>query len=75
MNNSFVLRQARYFAERVKLEAKDDVTVQVSLAYRQAFGRPPTPAETSRAVALVRKHDLENLCWVLLNASEFLYLR
>jgi hypothetical protein len=75
MNNAFVLRQARHFAGRVAREASDDPAAQVALAYRFAFGRPPTAAEKERAVAHVREHGAESLCWVLLNASEFLYLR
>ncbi len=75
MNDSFVLRQARCFAERVAREAGDDPAARVALAYRLAFGREPTAAEKERAVAHVREHGIEGLCWVLLNASEFLYLR
>jgi hypothetical protein len=71
MNNSFVLRQVGHFAERLRRESGD----RIEAAYRLAFGRRPTAAEAERAAALVREHDLESLCWVLLNASEFLYLR
>jgi hypothetical protein len=75
MNNALVLRSARYFAERVQKEAGDDAEKQVVAAYRLAFGRAPSQKETERAAKLVREHGLDNLCWVLLNASEFLYLR
>jgi hypothetical protein len=75
MNNSFVLRQARCFAERVAREAGDDPAARVARAYRLAFGRAPTAAEERRAVDHVRQDGIEGLCWVLLNASEFLYLR
>ncbi len=75
MNNSFVLRQARSFGERVRKEAGDDPEAQVRRAYRLAFGRPPTKEEAGRAAALVREQGAEIFCWVLLNASEFLYVR
>jgi hypothetical protein len=75
MNNSFVLRQARRFAERLRREAGEDVHAQVTLAYRYTLGRRPTDAEAGRMVALAREHGLTNVCWVLCNASEFLYLR
>ncbi len=75
MNNSFVLRQARYFAERLKNEAGADATSQINLAYRLALGRKPTADESLRAAALVRAQSMESVCWVLLNASEFLYVR
>ncbi len=75
MNNSFVQRQARFFAERVKKEAGTEVDAQVGRAYRLVLGREPNPKEKDRAAALVKEHGLEDLCWVLLNASEFLYVR
>jgi hypothetical protein len=74
MNNAFVLRQARHFAERVKNEAGGDVNARVSLAYRLAVGREPNAAEAKRARKLASEYGLERVCWVLLNASEFLYL-
>ena len=51
MNNSFVLRQAQAFGERVQKEAGDDPEAQVRRAYLLAFGRPPTKEETDRAAA------------------------
>jgi hypothetical protein len=75
MNNPFVLRQARCFAERVKKEAGNDAEEQVNRAYWLAFGRSPTKTETERAATLTKEHGLESLCWVLLNASEFLYVK
>jgi hypothetical protein len=73
MNNSFVLRQSKQLAGRVAKEAGADAAARVTLAYRLAFGREPTAAERARAVGHMREHGIESLCWVLLNASEFLY--
>jgi hypothetical protein len=75
MNDSFVQRQAERFAGRVRRTAGDDRDAQVARAYRLAFGRPPSADERTGTVALVREHGLESACWVLLNATEFLYVR
>jgi hypothetical protein len=75
MNNSFVQRQVRYFAERVEKEAGGDLATRVRHAYRLALGRAPSDEEPRRALALAKEHGTESLCWVLLNASEFLYLK
>ena len=75
LNNSFVHRQAKHFAERVRKEAGDDAGKQAERAYRIAYGRPPAEKESSRAAALAKEHGLETLCWAMLNSSEFLYLR
>jgi hypothetical protein len=75
MNDSFVQRQAARFAERVRKTGGEDPAAQVTLAYRLAFGRRPTAEERTATVGLVQQHGLESACWVLLNATEFEYVR
>lgn len=75
MNNPFSERMARSFAGRVTREAGDDVSAQIVLAYRLAFGRPPSAAEASRTAKVVREAGLKPVCWALLNASEFVYVK
>jgi hypothetical protein len=75
MNNSFVLRQARCLAERVRKEAGADSGEQIIRAYRLALGRKPAKEELSRMMDLAREHGIEDVCWVLFNASEFVYVR
>ncbi|MCI0723444.1 MAG: PSD1 and planctomycete cytochrome C domain-containing protein [Acidobacteria bacterium] len=75
LNNAFVTHQAGFFAERLQREAgESDITAQVTLAFRLAFGRVPTRQETSAAVELVGRQGLKVFCRALLNASEFLYV-
>jgi len=75
MNNAFVQCQCRFFAERLVRESGTDVSGQIKLAYRLAYAREPRRDEMKQAVELARFHGLESLCWVLLNSSEFLYVR
>jgi hypothetical protein len=75
MNNAFVQRQCRHFAERLKREAGENSAAQIRLAYRLVFGREPRADEMKHSIALAREHGMESVCWVLLNASEFLYVR
>ena len=74
MNNSFVLRQADYFADLLQKRETSEAK-QVVLAYRMAFGRTPTAAETDRAARLVQKAGMATLCWSLFNMSEFVTIR
>ena len=74
LNNGFMIRSAEQFAERLKREAGSDVRAQVDRAYRLAYARPPLQDEADEARAFVEKHGLSQLCLVLLNANEFLYL-
>ena len=75
MNNSFVQRQAQRFAERLEVEAGKDPAEQINLAYRLVVGRQADGHEIKRALALARQHGMESVGWVLLNASEFLYVK
>ncbi|HEY2953357.1 MAG TPA: DUF1553 domain-containing protein, partial [Verrucomicrobiae bacterium] len=75
MNNSFVQRQTRHFADRLNKEAGESVPAQIKLGYRLAFGRAPNADELARTTELARHDGLESVCWVLLNASEFLYVK
>jgi mono/diheme cytochrome c family protein len=74
LNNPFVLRQAGYFAERVRVEAADQPSAQIRLAYRLAFAREPSDREIIEALDFVAHHDLTALCHTLFSASEFVYV-
>ncbi len=74
LNNDFMLRQSGYFADRVKANAGTEPTAQVARAFQLAFGRKPTSVETAAAVSLVQGRDLTQLCRMLLNANEFVYV-
>ena len=74
MNSPFMLRQARRLAARVKKEAGIGEVAKVVRAYRLTLGREPTPKEAALALSHLREHEVESLCWALLNSSEFLYL-
>lgn len=74
LNNSFVLRMAERFAQRLQREAGADVGEQIVLAYRLAYGRPPSAVEVATARRAVEAHGLPVLCRALFNSNEFLYV-
>jgi len=73
-NNDFILRQARYFAQRLEEEAGENVTAQVKQAFALAFGREPSAEEDRLAMDFVNQQGLFALCRSLLNSNEFLYV-
>ena len=75
MNNAEVLLQAKYFAQRVAVEAGPDAGAQVNRAFELALGRAPTAAERAKAVEFVgtTPTGLVDLCQTLFNLNEFLY--
>jgi hypothetical protein len=75
LNDEFVLRQARLFADRVKEAAPDDTARQIDLAYRIALSRSPRPEEAALAAEFLRHRTLADFTHVLFNLNEFLYVR
>jgi hypothetical protein len=73
LNDGFMVTQSRHFAERVEGEAPD-VVKQVERAYRLAFGHAPSAADRDRLVAFAEANGLPNLCRVLLNLNEFIFV-
>jgi hypothetical protein len=74
LNNEFMLKQAGYFAERVKREAGADIADQVRYAFSLAFGRDPGAEEATAAIELVEAQGLAAFCRVLFNANEFVHI-
>ena len=73
-NNEFILKQAGYFADRLKQESGPHKEAQVHRAFKLAFGRSPTDEETRLAMDLVNRQGVFSLCRALLNSNEFVYV-
>ena len=76
MNNTFVLMQAKMFAERLRREAGADAGAQVGRAFRLALGRArrrrSSGERQSRSFAAARA-ALADFCQALFNLNEFVY--
>jgi hypothetical protein len=75
MNNSLVLQLSDYFAERVRREAGDDISAQVTRAWQMAVARDPQQTERQLSKALVEEHGLPALCRGLFNFNEFVLIQ
>ncbi len=72
-NGEFVNQQAKHFAARLKREAGDDPTKQITFAWRLALCREPSAAEMTQMRAFLHLESLEQACRVILNLNEFVY--
>ena len=83
-NSDFMHRQSRVFAERIIREAGPDPALQIDHAYALAFQRQPSTEELERCLGFLHGHEdgarpesterLADLCLVLLNSNEFVFL-
>jgi len=88
MNNPVVVEQSQRWAQRLMQEHPSaDAATRIRHAYLACVSRAPTPTETASAQAFLEAQALElnaapddvrvwtDLCHVLLNAKEFLFVR
>jgi hypothetical protein len=75
LNDEFVLRQAKLFADRVKESAGEDVGRQIEVAYRIALSRAPRAEEVTAAREFLGRRGLADFAHVLFNLNEFVYVR
>jgi hypothetical protein len=73
LNNPFVLRQAEYFAERLA-QSGSSVEGQIDAAYRLALGHSPRAEEWEKLAAYARQHGMANVCRLIFNSSEFMFV-
>jgi mono/diheme cytochrome c family protein len=74
LNSHFVIQQAALFARRLEMEAGPSPTRQAIRGFNLAFGRSPSPSETTAAISLIQTHGAAVLCRALYNANEFVYV-
>jgi hypothetical protein len=72
-NNDFIIRQSEHFAERLRRMSQDP-GAQITAAHQLALGRTPTKSEAKELAAFAAKHGLANVCRVILNSNEFMFV-
>ncbi|MDH3583743.1 MAG: DUF1553 domain-containing protein, partial [Phycisphaerae bacterium] len=73
LNNKFNLAMAKHFAERLEAEAPD-LPGRVARAHRLATGREPSAGRLVALTGYAKAHGLANLCRLLFNLNEFIYV-
>lgn len=72
-NNAFMVRQAELFAVSLQ-KVSSEPQKQIEGAFLRAFARRPTPQEAQSCLRYSARFGLENLCRLLFNATEFLFV-
>ncbi|HUE69771.1 MAG TPA: DUF1549 domain-containing protein [Pirellulaceae bacterium] len=73
LNNGFMVTMAKHYSAR--LDARGgDLPAKVERAVYECLGRPATAEEREAFVAYAQQHGLTNLCRVLFNLNEFVFV-
>ncbi len=75
LNSPFINRQAHFFAERVQKEVGKEPAAFVVRAYQLAFSRSPSERELKIMTDLAANHGFDQVCRVLFNTREFVYIQ
>lgn len=73
LNNRFNLEMSGRFSERLTRD-NDTLESQVASGFESITGRKPHPSEHDDLVKYAQQHGLRNLCRVLFNLSEFVFI-
>jgi hypothetical protein len=73
LNNKQIVRQSELLAARLE-KAASDTSNQVRLLYRHVFLREATSSELHRSTEYVQQHGLANLCRLVFNSNEFVFV-
>src|SRR5207247_8458575 len=73
LNSEFILVHSQALARLLEQQCPDRHQ-QVAVACERVWGRPPTGQERDELATYVEKHGLANLCRLLFNSNEFLFM-
>ncbi len=73
LNAADVIDASKSLADKIAAEAKTN-DEQITLLYRLALGRQPSPTEAKLAREFLERSALHELCRALFNLNEFIYL-
>ena len=73
LNNKFMIEMSKNFA--IRLQSKKATTEsKIITAYKIALGRKPTAVEVKDLKTLADKHGMENVCRLIFNLNEFVFV-
>lgn len=73
LNNRFMVRMSEHVAARAAAN-QPDLPRQIDAVYQWMLGRPPSEKERTALIDFGRKFGLANVCRVVLNSNEFMFV-
>lgn len=72
LNSPFMMQVTRALEDRIRVEAGQKPSDQITHVYRLAYGRSPSQEELQAILPVVNEYGLIPLCRAILNSNEFL---
>ena len=73
LNDPYVLAMSKHFAARIE-KLPPDTAGQATAAFRLALGQAPSPAELKELTGFGERNGLANLCRLVFNLNEFVFV-
>ncbi|QDT93409.1 PSD1 and planctomycete cytochrome C domain-containing protein [Gimesia algae] len=73
LNDQFMISMSLFFAENIEAQSAD-LTTQINQAFQTALGRSPEPDELKILKTIGEQHGLKNVCRLVLNSNEFIFI-
>jgi hypothetical protein len=73
LNNGFMVAMSKHFATRIEA-TPGELSEKAERAYYEALGRRPSASDRASLVDYAQQHGLANLCRVLVNLNEFVFV-
>ncbi|MDP6443276.1 MAG: PSD1 and planctomycete cytochrome C domain-containing protein [Pirellulaceae bacterium] len=73
LNNRFMVAMSQHFATRLGSEASD-AEARLERAFQLGLSRSPTKGERAALLAYADRHGWENVCRLILNLNEFVFV-
>jgi mono/diheme cytochrome c family protein len=73
LDNKFIVRQSEHLAERLQRESSEPAN-QIRRLYELTLNREPKPREIELLTGHAARYGLANVCRVILNSNEFVFV-
>jgi hypothetical protein len=73
LNNRFMVAMSEHFAAHVA-ERGESVSDQIDAAYELALNRPPSEQEHRELTEIAQQHGMPNVCRLIFNLNEFMFV-
>ncbi|QDT44862.1 Planctomycete cytochrome C [Gimesia alba] len=73
MNDQFMVSMSEFYSQKMEAEAAD-LPAQIRLAFETSLGRTPNSAELQILQTIGKQHGMKNVCRLIFNSNEFIFI-